>query len=356
MNLCFVVGARPNFIKLAPIVQTLKNYPKVEYKIIHTGQHYDYNMSGSFFDNLNIPNPNIHLEIGSGSQSWQTAEIMKGLDLVDLDGILILFGDVNSTLAAALVAAKKGIPTAHIESGFRSFDRTMPEEINRIVADSLSNILLTSAEECDKNLLGEGHRKESIIRVGGAMANAVFYYKDTAKKLKLDSSIKDKKYILVTLHRPSNVDLHEKLGKIINVLDDLSKEFTIVFPMHPRTRKVLNNLNFVPSSPGNFFITEPESYLKFINLEMNATIVLTDSGGIQEETTCLGVPCLTLRNSTEHLSTIKYGTNKLFDGNFNDIKDEVKLAFDGKWRRGGIPELWDNNISHRMINSILEFS
>ncbi|MDW8109407.1 MAG: UDP-N-acetylglucosamine 2-epimerase (non-hydrolyzing), partial [Candidatus Kryptonium sp.] len=303
-----VVGARPNFMKAAPVVAGLRKYSNIEQIFIHTGQHYDENMSEIFFKQLELPRPDVNLNVGSGSHAVQTAEIMVRLEnlLNEIKPQLVLvYGDVNSTLAGALVCAKLLIPVAHVESGLRSFDRTMPEEINRILTDHISDLLFTTSVDANENLVREGIPSEKIFLVGNTMIDTLVKLLPKAESLwNGDKFILDgneylaKNYILVTLHRPSNVDNLEKLKDIVNILIDTSRDVSIIFPVHPRTRNNLNNLIKNLNLNHKLHFTEPLGYLEFLALQRQAKLVITDSGGVQEETTYLGVPCLTLRSNT----------------------------------------------------------
>ena len=322
-KIALVVGARPNFMKIAPVLRELKSFPDdVDTILVHTGQHYDNNMSDVFFDELSIPRPDIHLNVGSASHAVQTARIMERFekDLFDFQPDLVMVpGDVNSTLACALTAAKEGIPVAHLEAGLRSFDRTMPEEINRILTDHLSELLFVTEESGRTNLESEGISGEKIKFVGNTMIDTLVSllpraeqrWPTLSKKLDLcDEEGNAQKFILVTLHRPSNVDDPEVLEEMINGLSRIAKELKVIFPVHPRTRKKIENLGS-NTLTDRLDLIEPLGYLDFLSLTANASVVLTDSGGIQEETTYLGIPCLTARPNTERPVTLTKGTNRL---------------------------------------------
>jgi len=374
MKIILVVGARPNFIKIAPIINEMDKYnakhsrsKNFNYLLVHTGQHYDDNMSNSFFKNLEIPQPHIYLGVGSGTHAEQTAKIIIAFEKVCLEekpNLVIVVGDVNSTLACSLVAAKLCIPVAHIEAGLRSFDRKMPEEINRIITDSLSDYLFTTCRDANENLEREGIPRTKIYFVGNVMIDTLIKYTELAKsKIKKFDYLKKKDYILLTLHRPSNVDNKKKLIEIFEALNYISKEIPIIFPAHPRTQKKIEEFvfsDYFQKSPINnlahtksIYLISPLSYLEFLYLMNNAKFVLTDSGGVQEETTVLGIPCLTLRENTERPVTIKEGTNILVGTDKEKIIEESFNILKGKGKIGKIPELWDGKASQRII-SILQ--
>lgn len=375
MKILCVVGARPNYMKIAPILEKMDKYnlahppPKVfEYLLIHTGQHYDDNMYSTFFNDLQIPPPDIYLGVGSGSHAEQTAKIMIKFEQVCISekpDLVIVVGDVNSTLSCSVVAAKLLIPTAHVEAGLRSFDRTMPEEINRIITDSLSKYLFTTCRDANKNLKKEGHSEDRIYFVGNVMIDSLLRFKKLATlKIKSFEELKKKEYGLLTLHRPSNVDNKNTFKDISEALVEVSKKIPIIFPAHPRTQKKIEefgfsnffqkNLEFNHPQKKGVYIIPPLSYLEFLYLMDNAKLVLSDSGGIQEETTVLGIPCLTLRENTERPITIKEGTNILVGTNKNKIIKESFNILDGKGKTGKIPELWDGKASQRILNILLK--
>jgi len=361
MKIINVVGARPNFMKIAPIMKAMKESEWIKPILLHTGQHYDESMSDQFFMELQIPKPDINLGVGSDTHAKQVARIMERFEdvcLVEKPDAILVVGDVNSTMACSLVCSKMGIKIIHLEAGLRSFDRTMPEEINRLVTDALADLLLTPSEDADKNLLHEGVNSEKIVRVGNIMIDTLFHFLPLAEK----RTILDKHrltpghFVLVTLHRPSNVDDPEILSKIIDSLIKISESMPVVFPIHPRTLKTLHLSGLdtkIPHYPG--LITEdPLGYLDFQKLMSNAKFVITDSGGIQEETTALKIPCITLRENTERPVTVTMGTNVLVG---NDMEKLLHLAGDaigGKWKEGKIPDLWDGQVSKRCIAAIKE--
>jgi len=349
-----VVGARPNFMKIAPLQELMQQYNNFNPILLHTGQHYDKRMSQIFFDELSLPKPDIYLGIGSGTHTWQTANVMLKFEEIivrEKPDLVLVVGDVNSTLACSLVATKLHIPVAHIEAGLRSFDRTMPEEINRQITDLLSDYLFTTSPEAEKNLINEGIDKDKIYYVGNVMIDTLNKFRECASSVSLPSNVHFDKYALLTLHRPSNVDDKDTLNSILDALDYIQKHLPIVFPIHPRTRKMFKTFNLEKrvNQMSNLILTEPLGYLQFIKLMMNAQLVLTDSGGIQEETTVLGVPCLTLRNNTERPITITSGTNILVGMESKAIIHQADIILNGDSKKGQIPPLWDGKAAIRII-------
>lgn len=352
-----VVGARPNFMKMAPIIQVMSRYPgEFEQILVHTGQHYDANMSDIFFLELGLPKPNINLEVGSGSHAQQTAQVMQRFEPVLLNyrpDWVVVPGDVNSTLACALVATKLGVKVAHVEAGLRSFDRTMPEEINRILTDQISDLLFTPSQDGDENLIRQGISAEKIHFVGNVMIDTLVRLIPIAEDHwpLLQNHFKLKRYMLVTLHRPSNVDDISTLQGLMLALSELAKEITVVFPLHPRTRKQVTDHGLV-SSFSNLYLIEPLGYLDFLALQAHACLVLTDSGGVQEETTYMGVPCLTARPNTERPVTITQGSNQLVASNPVNIVDAARAVLrtdqtaTSTIRR---PLLWDGCAAERVV-------
>jgi len=342
-------------MKIFPVWKELDSrYPEVKKILVHTGQHYDELMSGVFFREFAMPAPDFFLGVGSGSHGAQTAKVMVGLEDLFLSkrpDMLVVVGDVNSTMAGALVAAKMGIQLVHVESGLRSFDRTMPEEINRMVTDVLSDHLLTSCREADDQLLKEGIPPDKIHFVGNVMIDSLSLLLPEAKKLSLESkgSWARGKYVLVTLHRPSNVDAPKRLDLIVKSLCEIAQEVPVVFPVHPRTRKSLAAQNSGPLPPG-LILLEPLGYLEFVGLESRASLVVTDSGGVQEETTFLGVPCLTVRPNTERPVTITQGTNRLVNPETEPLADLARAAIRAGPRKSPCPiEGWDGRAGHRIV-------
>lgn len=350
-----VVGARPNFMKVAPVWRALGEVG-LHQAIVHTGQHYDPNMSDVFFDQLGMARPDINLEVGSGSHAQQTALIMTRFEEVVLErrpDLVLVYGDVNSTVAAALVCAKLGVPVAHVEAGLRSFDRTMPEEINRLLTDQLADLLFTPSEDGNRNLAREGIPASKVYLVGNVMIDTLVRLMEHARPPK-DVAI-DGSFALVTLHRPSNVDDPGSLRRIFAALEALTGELRVIFPVHPRTRKRMADLGLSVSDPKRFQLLEPIGYLEFLALQQRARVVITDSGGIQEETTYLGVPCLTLRENTERPVTVELGTNVLIGRDMDLLRASVQKILAGQWKNGHIPPLWDGQASQRIAKVVLEW-
>ena len=388
MKVILAAGARPNFMKVAPLVRAIEEHNafvpsggnRIDFLLVHTGQHYDVNMSDSFFEDLKLPYPHIHLGVGSGTHAEQTGKVMMEFEKVLLresPNLVVVVGDVNSTLACTLAAVKLNIPLAHVEAGLRSFDRSMPEEINRLVTDALSTYLFTPSPDADENLIREGIPREKIYQVGDIMVDSLFFHLEEAKKSPILAKLGLSKgsspppnsivpYALLTLHRPSNVDDQLSLQKILAALELISQRIAIIYPIHPRTKKQLAAFHLqdkIPfhdieqgadlSAPGIHGF-DPLGYLDFLSLMVSARFVLTDSGGIQEETTVLGVPCLTLRDTTERPITISEGTNVLV---WNDTEKIVKEAFnilEGKEKKAKIPSYWDGKTAERIIRILVE--
>jgi len=357
MKILNVVGARPNFIKAAPLVREMKKSSSFRIFLVHTGQHYDRNMSDVFLEDLEMPAPDIDLGIGSSSHAQQTAGIMVELEKVIQDitpDLVVVYGDVNSTLASTLVAKKMNIKVAHVEAGLRSFDRTMPEEINRIVTDALADLLFTPSLDADENLRREGVDEERIQRVGNIMIDTLVMNLDKAlaRKTHIQAGLKEKGYVYVTLHRPSNVDHRQILGRIVDELIHLSGEIPILFSVHPRTKKKLVEFDLIEklTADSRILLKDPLGYHDSICLTKNAKFVLTDSGGLQEETTYLKVPCLTLRPCTERPITIQAGTNKLTS--IDKFREDAADIFNGNVKEGKIPELWDGKTAGRIVDAL----
>lgn len=360
IKIIHVVGARPNFIKIASILRACQEAPEIESILVHTGQHYTENMSKAFFEELDIPVPDINLEVGSGSHAKQTAEIMKRFEPVVLkhkpDAVLVV-GDVNSTVACALVAKKLGIKTIHVEAGLRSFDQTMPEEINRILTDAISDFLFVTEPSGVTNLKREGIDGTKVHFVGNVMIDTLEFYRAKASSSGVldDLNLQPKEYAVVTLHRPSNVDQHKALGKILDGLAEIQKEIKLVFPAHPRTLKNLKSSGLMqrPEDLPNMLIVEPLGYLDFLKLMSESKLMITDSGGIQEETTILGVPCLTLRENTERPVTISEGTNRLVGTETQQIIEGYKESMNAPMIKVR-PKLWDGKAAERIVRVILD--
>ena len=359
-----VVGARPNFMKIAPVMDEMRRRPgAITPLLVHTGQHYDETMSDSFFEELGIPRPDINLEVGSASHARQTARIMTAFEGVLEDHApdwVVVVGDVNSTMAATLVAAKMNVRVAHVEAGLRSRDRKMPEEVNRLVTDALADLLLTPSPDANDNLLREGVPPEKIRFVGNVMIDTLYRNLERAR----GSGILERlgvapgQFCAMTLHRPSNVDDEKTISGILDAVEKIQERLPVVFAVHPRTRARLEEygLSRRVARQRNLMVTEPLGYLDFLQLYSNSRLVLTDSGGIQEETTALGIPCLTLRSNTERPITVSEGTNKLVGSDPLLIEREAFAALDGQARRGRVPELWDGHAAERIVDAIEEAS
>lgn len=351
MHILHVVGARPNFMKAAPVVRALRERGAKQ-TLVHTGQHYDTNMSDVFFVQLAMPAPDVNMGVGSGSHAKQTAEVMTRFEPVILEhkpDVVLVYGDVNSTVAAALVCAKLLVPVGHVEAGLRSFDRTMPEEINRLVTDQLADFLFTPSEDGDINLLREGVAAGKIHRVGNVMIDSLVRLLPAA--MQCDQSALPKRYALVTLHRPANVDDSQVLKRILQSLLDINKDLDVVFPVHPRTRQRIAEFGIDVS---HLHLLEPVPYIEFVALQSRATVVITDSGGIQEETTYLKIPCITMRDNTERPITITMGTNVLVGSDIGKLRAELSRILDGGAKLGTIPPLWDGHAGERIADILLE--
>lgn len=364
MKVLNIVGARPNLMKIAPIIEELNKYPdKFEHLLVHTGQHYDEKMSKAFFDDLGMPKPDLDLEVGSGSHAEQTARIMVEFEKVCLNeqpDLVIVVGDVNSTMACTITAKKLGIKVAHVEAGLRSRDMNMPEEINRLCTDVLCDYLFTTDYFADENLRNEGISDDKIIFVGNVMIDTLLKHKKAAGRLNLIETLglESGGFATLTLHRPSNVDNKKNLEGILSVLTKISCELPIIFPVHPRTQKMVEQFDLEHyfssgSEVKGLWLTEPLGYLDFLHLNMHAKMVLTDSGGLQEETTVLGVPCITLRDNTERPITCEVGTNVIVGNSPNKILSTVYEIVRGVVRKGQIPEKWDGKAAKRIVQFLL---
>lgn len=360
MKLLHVVGARPNFMKVAPVLRAAERAGRFSQVLVHTGQHYDVSMSDAFFRELHLPAPDINLEVGTGTHAEQTARIMLGFEPVLLqsrpDWILV-YGDVNSTLAAALVASKLGIRVAHVEAGLRSRDREMPEEINRVLTDQIADLLLTPSRDGDANLRAEGIPASRIRMVGNVMVDTLLFLRDKARALGMPErfGIQGRPYTFVTLHRPSNVDNPETLDQLLRALEDIGERMPVVFAMHPRTRRRMEEFRLTPPN-GKVQVTDPLGYLEAIGLVEGAALVLTDSGGLQEETTVLGVPCLTARANTERPVTVSEGTNRLVASTRAAIHrafHEVMQARERGAYHPSRPEGWDGQAAARVVQELV---
>ncbi|MBD2704795.1 UDP-N-acetylglucosamine 2-epimerase (non-hydrolyzing) [Spirosoma sp. BT702] len=360
MKILNVVGARPNFIKIAPLHRAFGKFPDIDSKIVHTGQHYDASMSDVFFAQLDLPKPDFYLDVVNGSQTRQMADIMLKFEHVltneKPDWVLVV-GDITSTLACALVAVRMGIRVAHVEAGLRSGDRQMPEEINRIVTDSLSDLLLVTEPAGRKNLLREGVAEERIHLVGNVMIDALVHHRPKASALNIVDTLglSQRPYAFMTMHRPANVDTLSSLQQLISVIERVAQQLPVVFSLHPRTHANLVNFNILPQliSIPNTYLLKPQGYLESLNLIERAAIVLTDSGGIQEETTYLNIPCLTLRTSTERPITIELGTNQLIpELNPELIAEKVIQLLNNKPARGTSIPFWDGRAAERIADII----
>jgi UDP-N-acetylglucosamine 2-epimerase (non-hydrolysing) len=360
MKIDLIAGARPNFMKIAPIIDAISKAQKegknITCRLIHTGQHYDRNMSGSFFDELGIPEPDINLNAGGGTQAEQTSAIMIGYEKVLMGmkpDLCIVVGDVTSTMACAITAQKLNVRVAHVEGGIRSGDWTMPEEINRLVTDSITNYFFTTSENANENLRNANVRNDRIFFVGNTMIDTLLKHRSRFKKPAVWDlqGLQKGKYIVLTLHRPANVDEDENLRELLEEIISNSNNLPLIFPVHPRTAKILKNIGvFHP----RLLIIEPLGYLEFNYLVENCLAVITDSGGITEETTVMGIPCITLRDNTERPETIILGTNELIGTDPQAVKPALKKLFSGKWKKGSIPELWDGKTSERIVKILLD--
>jgi UDP-N-acetylglucosamine 2-epimerase (non-hydrolysing) len=359
VKLTLVAGARPNFMKIAPIIRAIRQAQKqrtdLSYRLVHTGQHYDEKLSHIFFDELAIPAPDANLGVGSGSQAEQTARIMISFEKELLEhpaDLVVVVGDVNSTMACTIVAKKLNTAVAHVEGGIRSFDMGMPEEINRMVTDSIADYFFTTSEVANANLLKSGVEASRIFFVGNTMIDTLVHNLHRTKQpaIWMERSLEPQRYLLLTLHRPSNVDDAERLMSLLAEIEEAAGELPVIFPAHPRTRKVLAQCGWEGK---NIYLIEPLSYLEFIYLVKHCRGVVTDSGGVQEETTFLHVPCLTLRQNTERPETIALGTNVLIGDDLVLLRESIGKIIRGEWKTGAIPPLWDGKTAERIIEAML---
>ena len=354
-----VAGARPNFVKLAPLVHELNHHPEFPFQIIHTGQHYDYAMSEAFFRTLGIPDPDVNLEVGSGTQGSQTARILERFEALLIDQkprAVIVFGDVNSTIGCSLAAVKLGIPVVHVEAGLRSFDRSMPEEINRILTDAISDLLFVSELSGVINLVNEGADREKIYLVGNIMIDTLEMMLPTVNESHALErlGLKPGDYALLTMHRPSNVDQPETLRPLLDLFTRLAEQVPIVFPAHPRTQKQMEAAGFHNPLPERLRIIDPLDYLDTLAMQKDARMVLTDSGGMQEETTYLNVPCLTMRENTERPITVTEGTSELVGNDVNRIQNAFDRVLTGQWKKANPIPYWDGHTAARIFQVLVK--
>ncbi|MEI8058694.1 MAG: UDP-N-acetylglucosamine 2-epimerase (non-hydrolyzing) [Ferruginibacter sp.] len=358
MKITLVAGARPNFMKIAPIIKAIKaaqaTGKNIEYRLVHTGQHYDKKMSDSFFEQLGIPEPDINLECGGGTQAEQTAAIMVKFEqelIAKRPDLVLVVGDVTSTMACTITAKKLCIDATHVEAGIRSGDMTMPEEINRIVTDALCDYFFTTSEQANQLLKKNGVADKNIFFVGNTMIDTLFQNIDRIRKPNFwdGHQLQEGEYFLVTLHRPSNVDDPKKLSSILSAIEEAADGLPIIFPVHPRTRLIIDKFNI---NDKGILMIDPQGYLEFMYLIKNAKGIITDSGGITEEATVLHIPCLTLRNSTERPETVSIGTNELIGDAIDKLKPCIQTIINGQWKKGQIPPFWDGHTSERIIDTL----
>lgn len=359
MDITLVAGARPNFMKIAPLIKAIEKAKtggkNINYRLVHTGQHYDKKMSGDFFEQLGIPLPDVNLESGSGSQAEQTATIMVRFEkelLENKPDVVLVVGDVTSTLACTITAKKLCIDVVHVEAGIRSGDMTMPEEINRIVTDSICDYYFTTTDQATSSLIRNGAKKSQIFFVGNTMIDTLFQNLERVRKPAFWDKfhLSQKNYFLLTLHRPSNVDDPKKLASILSAIEKSTEDYHIIFPVHPRTRHIIEQFEIKTK---NIVMIDPLGYLEFIYLVKNAKGIITDSGGITEEATVLHIPCLTLRNSTERPETVTLGTNELIGDDLDKLSECLKTIIDDKWKKGAVPNLWDGHTSERIVEALI---
>jgi UDP-N-acetylglucosamine 2-epimerase (non-hydrolysing) len=359
MKIDLIAGARPNFMKIAPIIDAINaaraEGKNISFRLVHTGQHYDKNMSENFFDQLGIPHPEVNFNAGGGSQAEQTSAIMTAYEkllMQEKSDLCLVVGDVTSTMACAISARKMLVPVAHVEAGIRSGDWSMPEEINRVVTDSITNYYFTTSEIANENLRKEGVNESQIMFVGNTMIDTLLKHRHRFRKPSIWNlaDLKIGNYIVITLHRPANVDEEGNLKDLIDEIIIHSHDIPLIFPVHPRTARVLSNSGI---NHPKLYLTEPLGYLEFNYLVERSKAVITDSGGITEETTVMGIPCMTLRNNTERPETISIGTNELLGTDPKAIKPALDKLFNGNWKKGGIPELWDGKAAERIVEHII---
>lgn len=359
MHITLIAGARPNFIKIAPLIHAIQKAQAegkdIHYRLVHTGQHYDKNMSDTFFEELHIPTPDVNLGCGGGTQAEQTAAIMVAFEkdlMANPTDLVLVVGDVTSTMACSIVAKKLNTRVTHVEAGIRSWDLTMPEEINRMVTDCLADFYFTTSEVANENLRKAGVAEENIYFVGNVMIDTLRANEDRfiCPSVFDELGLREQGYIVMTLHRPANVDEADKLRKLINQITENVNNEPIIFPIHPRTAKIFRELGI---HADNLYTIDPLGYLEFNYLVKHARAVVTDSGGITEETTVMGVPCITLRDNTERPETCTIGTNELIGTNPDHIAPALQTLYDGKWKKGAIPPLWDGHTSERIVNILL---
>ncbi len=360
MNITLIAGARPNFMKIAPVIHAIHKAQEqgkdINFRLVHTGQHYDKAMSDTFFEELNIPEPDANLGCGGGTQAEQTAAIMIAFEKELMENptdLVVVVGDVTSTMACSIVAKKLNTKVAHIEAGIRSWDLSMPEEINRMVTDALTDYFFTTSEVANQNLRNTGVKEEQIFFVGNVMIDTLLtnITKFTKPNIFDELQLKEKEYLMLTMHRPANVDAAEKLKNTMKEIVNNVQGLPVIFPIHPRTAKIFSDLGIAAD---NLHIVNPMGYLEFNYLVKNAKAVITDSGGITEETTVMGIPCITLRDNTERPETITVGTNELIGTNPEAIKPALEKLFTGNWKKGGIPELWDGKAAERIVGHLLK--
>lgn len=360
MKIITVAGARPNFIKIAPLNRAFKKRAdKFNHLICHTGQHFDKNMSKIFFDELEMPEPDFNLGVGGGTHADQTARIMIEFEKImnqEKPDLILVPGDVNSTLACSVVASKMGIPIGHVEAGLRSFDRSMPEEINRIVTDVLSDLLFVSEESGLVNLKNEGVADEKVHFVGNIMIDSLVHFLPSIEQSNIltKHQLTPSEYTLLTFHRPSNVDDKASLTNLVGMLNRLAGQTRLVFPVHPRTRKNLEEYGLLNELDQDILLLDPMGYMDFLALTQSSRLVITDSGGIQEETTFLGVQCITVRDSTERPVTVTEGTNQLIGIDLNKVEEAAEEVLAGKIKKGKIPKLWDGKTAERIVRILLD--